>query len=180
MSVNKDQVIDKIDDTNTGEPGEKTFTQAEVDQMIKDRLARENKTHEKAIKDLQMKHGETVQEYEERIKTASMSAEEKYKYELEKYKTQVSEYTGKIKALEIDGVKKSVLSKSGLSEKFLNKVSGETPEEIENSVNELKEIMAEYLKGQAGGTPNNLNGGSAGGSKEDPILNSFDKEFNKF
>lgn len=164
-----------------GSGEEKTFTQAELDKAIADRLAREKKSHEKAMKDLEMKHGETVQEYEERIKTANMTAEEKYKYELEKLKAQNSEYTGKIKSMEVDSIKKSVLSKNGLSEKFLSKVAGETAEEIEASAKELKESMDEYFKNLAGGTPNNLNGGSGDGdSKEDPILDSFDKEFNKY
>lgn len=159
---------------------EKTFTQAELDKAIADRLAREKKAHEKAMKDLEMKHGETVQEYEERIKTANMTAEEKYKYELEKLKAQNSEYTGKIKAMEVDSIKKSVLSKNGLSEKFLGKVSGETTEEIEASAKELKESMEEYYKGLAGGTPNKLDGGSKADGEKDPILDGFDEEFNKY
>ena len=171
----------KVPETTTPEEtGGKTFTQEEVDKLINARFAKEAKQHEKAIQELQMKHGETVQEYEDRIKTASMTAEEKYKYELEKLKSQNEEYTGKIKSLEIEGVRKSVLSKNGLSEKFLGRITGESIEDIENSVKELKEDMDAYFKGLAGGTPNNLNGGSKTDSKDDAILDSFDKEFNKY
>ena len=178
MPTEETKDIEVTEETKVTE--EKTFTQAELDKIIADRFARETKQHEKAIKDLQMKHGETVQEYEDRIKTASMTAEEKYKYELEKLKSQNQEYTGKIKSLEIEGVRKSVLSKNGLSEKFLGRITGESIEDIENSVKELKEDMDAYFKGLAGGTPNNLNGGSKTDSKDDAILDSFDKEFNKY
>ncbi len=67
-----------------GEGGDKTFTQEEVDKMINDRLAREKKKFEAEKKELERKHNESLEEYEERIKTANMTAEEKYKHELEK------------------------------------------------------------------------------------------------
>ncbi|MBF1194912.1 MAG: phage capsid protein, partial [Fusobacterium periodonticum] len=60
------------------EPGEiKTFTQEEVDKMIETRLKRENEKFEKAKKELERQHNESIEDYEERIKNANLTAEEK-------------------------------------------------------------------------------------------------------
>ena len=45
------------------EPGEpKTFTQEEVDKMIETRLKRENEKFEKAKKELERKHNESIED----------------------------------------------------------------------------------------------------------------------
>lgn len=139
---------------------DKTFTQEEVDKMINDRLARERKKFDTEKKELERKHNESIEDYEERIKTANMSAEEKFKLELEKRDKLIAEKEGALKKITVDGIKKTVLSKYKLPEKFMSRVSGDTEVDIEASVKELNEIMGEYIKSQAGGTPNNLNGGS--------------------
>jgi len=67
------------------EPGEvKTFTQEEVDKMIETRLKRENEKFEKAKKELERQHNESIEDYEERIKNANLTAEEKHKKELDR------------------------------------------------------------------------------------------------
>ncbi len=154
---------------------DKTFTQEEVDKMINDRLARERKKFDTEKKELERKHNESIEDYEERIKTANMTAEEKYKLELEKRDKLIAEKDGALKKIEIDGLKKSVLSKHKLPEKFMSRISGETEEEIENSVKDFNDALGEYIKSQAGGTPNNLDGGSKGDKEPkdnfDDILN---------
>ena len=57
---------------------ENTFTQEQVDEMIKERIAREKKKFESEKKELERKHGETIEEYETRINNANLTAEEKY------------------------------------------------------------------------------------------------------
>ena len=145
--------------------GDKTFTQEEVDKMINDRLARERKKFDTEKKELERKHNESIEEYEERIKTANMSAEEKYRHELEKRDRALAERDATLKKINTDTMKKSALSKYKLAEKFMDRISGETEEEIENSVKPFQEGISEYLKSQAGGTPNNMNGGSKEESK---------------
>ena len=156
--------------------GDKTFTQEEVDKMINDRLARERKKFDTEKKELERKHNESIEDYEERIKTANMTAEEKFKLELEKRDKLLAEKDGKLKKIEVDGIKRSVLSKYKLPEKFMSRISGETEEDIEASVKDFNEVMGEYIKSQAGGTPNNLDGGS----KEDkkPKVDRFDDILN--
>lgn len=61
----------------------------------------------------------------------------------------------------------------------MDRISGETEEEIENSVKSFQEGISEYLKSQAGGTPNNMNGGSKEESK-DAGLDAFDKIYNSY
>ena len=95
--------------------------------------------------------------------------------ELEKRDKLIAEKDGALKKIEIDGLKKSVLSKHKLPEKFMSRISGETEEEIENSVKDFNDALGEYIKSQAGGTPNNLDGGSKGDKEPkdnfDDILN---------
>lgn len=138
----------------------KTFTQEEVDKLINDRLARERKKFDAEKKELERKHNESIEEYEERVKTANMSAEEKYTHELEKVKKSLEEKEATLKKMNIDSLKLSALSKYKLPEKFINRISGETEEEIEESVKSFQEGISEYLKTQAGGTPTNMSGGS--------------------
>ena len=45
--------------------------------MIKERIARERKKFENEKKELERKHGETIEEYETRINNANLTAEEK-------------------------------------------------------------------------------------------------------
>lgn len=158
--------------------GDKTFTQEEVDKMINDRLARERKKFDTEKKELERKHNESIEDYEERIKTANMTAEEKFKLEIEKRDKLLAEKDGALNKIKVDGIKRDVLSKYKLPEKFMSRISGETEEDIEASVKEFNEVMGEYIKSQAGGTPNNLDGGSKGGDKEprdnfDDILNGI-------
>ena len=155
---------------------DKTFTQEEVDKMINDRLARERKKFDSEKKELERKHNESIEDYEERIKTANMTAEEKFKLELEKRDKLLAEKDGALNKIKVDGIKRNVLSKYKLPEKFMSRISGETEEDIEASVKEFNEVMGEYIKSQAGGTPDNLNGGSKKEQKEtssvfDDILN---------
>lgn len=155
--------------------GEKIFSQEDLDKAINDRLARERKKFDVEKKELERKHNESIEEYEERIKTANMSAEEKFKLEIEKRDKLLAEKDGALKKIATDNIKKSVLSKYKLPEKFMSRISGETEEEIENSVKDFSEVMGEYIKSQAGGTPNDLNGGSKGDKEPkdnfDDILN---------
>lgn len=158
----------------------KTFTQEEIDKIVADRLTREQKKWDAKVKELERKHNESIEEYEERIKTANMTAEEKYKLDLAKYQKQLEEKEGALKTIEINSLKQSVLSKYKLPDKFINRVSGETEEDIEKSVKELQEVMGEYFKSQGAGTPTNLNGGSEKPEEKDTEIEAFDKAFNNY
>lgn len=148
-----------IIDDKTVDTQVKTFTQEEVDKIIADRVARERKSFDK-------KHGETIADYEKRIKTANMTAEQKYKFELEEREKAIAEKETAIKNLTVQGLKKSILSKYKVDEKHMKYIAGDTEEEIEANTKEYLEAIGEHWKGQAGGTPSKMTGGSQGSHKE--------------
>lgn len=79
LNVVETEVTEQVD-TQTEEetPQEKTYTETEMQKIIKDRVSREKKAAEKAI--------------EEAKKLERMNADEKREYELEQAKMQLQEY----------------------------------------------------------------------------------------
>ncbi|WP_270749677.1 capsid assembly scaffolding protein Gp46 family protein [Fusobacterium hominis] len=136
----------------------KTFTQEEVNKMIEDRLAREKKKFEAEKKELERQHGESIEDYEERIRNANLTAEEKYQKELAKLKKDIEQRDAELTTIKSNEIKGNMLDKYKLSRKFLNRITGNTEEEIENSVKEFSEAIGEYMKNLGGGTPPNLTG----------------------
>ena len=160
------------------EPGEpKTFTQEEVDKMIETRLKRENEKFEKAKKELERQHNESIEDYEERIKNANLTAEEKHKKELEKIQKDLDAKNAELTKIKTDEIKKATLTKYKIPEKFLDRISGVTEEEIEASVKGFAEVMGEYVKGLgASGVPGAMNGGSNGGANKKAQLEDLRKK----
>lgn len=150
------------------EPGEpKTFTQEEVDKMIETRLKRENEKFEKAKKELERQHNESIEDYEERIKNANLTAEEKHKKELEKIQKDLDAKNAELSKIKTDEIKRNTLAKYKMPDKFLDRISGANEEEIESSVKGFAEVMGEYVKGLgASGVPGAMNGGSSGIDKK--------------
>ena len=159
----------------SGEP--KTFTQEEVDKMIETRLKRENEKFEKAKKELERKHDETIEDYEERIKNANLTAEEKHKKELDKIQKDLDAKNAELTKIKTDEIKKATLTKYKMPDKFLDRISGVTEEEIEASVKGFAEVMGVYVKGLgASGVPGAMNGGSNGGADKKAQLGELKKK----
>ena len=159
----------------SGEP--KTFTQEEVDKMIETRLKRENEKFEKAKKELERKHDETIEDYEERIKNANLTAEEKHKKEIDKIQKELDARNAELTKIKTDEIKKATLIKYKIPEKFLDRISGITEEEIETSVKSFSETMGEYVKSLgASGVPGAMNGGSNGGANKKAQLEELKKK----
>jgi len=160
------------------EPGEpKTFTQEEVDKMIETRLKRENEKFEKAKKELERQHNESIEDYEERIKNANLTAEEKHKKEIDKIQKDLDAKNAELTKIKTDEIKKATLTKYKMPEKFLDRISGVTEEEIEASVKGFAEAMGEYVKGLgASGVPGAMNGGSNGGADKKVQLEELKKK----
>lgn len=160
------------------EPGEpKTFTQEEVDKMIESRLKRENEKFEKAKKELERQHNESIEDYEERIKNANLTAEEKHKKEIDKIQKDLDAKNAELTKIKTDEIKKATLTKYKMPEKFLDRISGVTEEEIEASVKGFSEVMGEYVKGLgASGVPGAMNGGSNGGADKKAQLEELKKK----
>lgn len=160
---------------------ENTFTQEQVDEMIKERIARERKKFESEKKELERKHGETIEDYETRINNANLTAEEKYNKSLAELQKQLDTSNTELATLKTNEMKKAILGKYKIPDSFLSSITGNTQEEIEDSVKSFSENLSSYLKTQSGGTPNSLNGGSEGEKdKKDIGLEAFDKAFSSF
>ncbi|MFZ7973201.1 capsid assembly scaffolding protein Gp46 family protein [Fusobacterium watanabei] len=144
------------------EQGEvKTFTQEEVDEMINKRFARMKADFEKEKKELERKHNESIEDYEERIKNANLTAEEKHKKEIDKIQKDLDAKNAELTKIKTDEIKRTTLAKYKIPDKFLDRISGANEEEIEASVKGFAETMGEYVKSLgASGVPGAMNGGS--------------------
>ena len=144
------------------EPGEaKTYTQEEVDKIIDKRFARMKADFEKEKKELERQHNESIEDYEERIKNANLTAEEKHKKELEKIQKDLDAKNAELSKIKTDEIKRTTLAKYKIPDKFLDRISGANEEEIEASVKGFAETMGEYVKSLgANGVPGAMNGGS--------------------
>ena len=159
----------------SGEP--KTFTQEEVDEMINKRFARMKADFEKEKKELERKHNESIEDYEERIKNANLTAEEKHKKEIDKIQKDLDAKNAELTKIKTDEIKKATLTKYKMPDKFLDRISGVTEEEIEASVKGFAEVMGEYVKGLgASGIPGAMNGGSNGGADKKAQLEDLRKK----
>ena len=160
------------------EPGEpKTFTQEEVDEMINKRFARMKADFEKEKKELERKHNESIEDYEERIKNANLTAEEKHKKEIDKIQKDLDAKNAELTKIKTDEIKRTTLAKYKMPDKFLDRISGVTEEEIEASVKGFAEAMGEYVKGLgANGVPGAMNGGSNGGADKKAQLEELKKK----
>ena len=160
------------------EPGEpKTFTQEEVDKMIEARLKRENEKFEKFKTELERKHNESIEDYEERIKNANLTAEEKHKKEIDKIQKDLDAKNAELTKIKTDEIKRTTLAKYKMPDKFLDRISGVTEEEIEASVKGFAETMGEYVKSLgASGVPGAMNGGSNGGADKKAQLEELKKK----
>ena len=86
---------------------ENTFTQEQVDEMIKERIARERKKFESEKKELERKHGETIEDYETRINNANLTAEEKYNKSLAELQKQLDTSNTELATLKTNEIKKT-------------------------------------------------------------------------
>ena len=155
----------------------KTFTQEEVDEMINKRFARMKADFEKEKKELERKHDETIEDYEERIKNANLTAEEKHKKEIDKIQKDLDAKNAELSKIKTDEIKRATLAKYKMPDKFLDRISGTNEEEIEASVKGFAETMGEYVKSLgASGVPGAMNGGSNGGADKKAQLEELKKK----
>lgn len=124
----------------------KTFTQADVDRIIKDRLAREQakatEAQAKAVADAEAK---------------AMAEQGKYRELYEKQQAELTAKEQRIKAMELDSLRRSVASRLGLPDPLIDRLRGETVEEIENDAKALVAAMpkpaAPNINSTTGGAP---------------------------
>lgn len=147
---NTNEEVTQVNETTAAEPEttteEKTFTQAELDKIIADRLSREQK-----------KRDEAVQKEREEAERKRLEEEQQYKELADKYREELEA----IKADALKSKKDSLLIKAGYTDEQIevlrNTVTGETDEELTQSIEALRAVITPK---PTYADPSAMNGGS--------------------
>lgn len=150
--------LDNVDNPE-GEDTPKTFTQSEVDELIKKRLAKQEKSFDKRMQE----------KLDEAEKLRQMNETQKAEYEQEKQKAYIAELEAKINRSGLEREASKMLSEGGIvaDEKILGIVVKDTAERTQEAVesfvalvNELADKkVGEKLKGK---TPKKMEDTTAG------------------
>lgn len=89
------------ENTATGDPKEKTFTQAEVDEIVNKRLSREREKVQKAASEAE--------------KLAKMSAQEQAEYQRDEYQRELEELKAKLARADIKETARAMLAADNIS-----------------------------------------------------------------
>lgn len=151
--------LDNVDNPAEVEDAQKTFTQSEVDELIKKRLAKQEKSFDKRMQE----------KLDEAEKLRQMNESQKAEYEQEKQKAYIAELEAKINRSGLEREASKMLSEGGIvaDEKILGIVVKDTAERTQEAVesfvalvNELADKkVGEKLKGK---TPKKMEDTSAG------------------
>lgn len=145
------------DPKNDTKGADKTFTQADLDKLVKDRLERERKKYAD-YEDLKAK-AERLSELEKQ----GMTEAERLKAELAEVKTKADEAEKRLADAELERKKAALIAKAGLPIELASRVRGTTDEEIAADIETLKPLVAK--KGAGGGNP--VSGGQPDGNAGD-------------
>ena len=148
-----------VDNSETIEDAPKTFTQSEVDELIKKRLAKQEKSFDKRMQE----------KLDEAEKLRAMNESQKAEYEQEKQRAYIAELEAKINRSGLEREASKMLSEGGIAvdDKILGLVVKDTAEGTQEAlesfvalVNDLADKkVGEKLKGK---TPKKMEDTSAG------------------
>jgi len=151
--------LDNVDNPAEVEGAQKTFTQSEVDELIKKRLAKQEKSFDKRMQE----------KLDEAEKLRAMNETQKAEYEQEKQRAYIAELEAKINRSGLEREASKMLSEGGIvaDEKILGIVVKDTAERTQEAVesfvalvNELADKkVGEKLKGK---TPKKMEDTTAG------------------
>lgn len=151
--------LDNVDNPAEVDDTQKTFTQSEVDELIKKRLAKQEKSFDKRMQE----------KLDEAEKLRQMNETQKAEYEQEKQRAYIAELEAKINRSGLEREASKMLSEGGIvaDEKILGLVVKDTAESTQEAVegfvalvNELADKkVGEKLKGK---TPKKMEDTSAG------------------
>ena len=151
--------LDNVDNPAEVEGAPKTFTQSEVDELIKKRLAKQEKSFDKRMQE----------KLDEAEKLRQMNETQKAEYEQEKQRAYIAELEAKINRSGLEREASKMLSEGGIvaDEKILGIVVKDTAERTQEAVegfvalvNELADKkVGEKLKGK---TPKKMEDTTAG------------------
>lgn len=143
-------------ENNGGEPGkekepdkktteDKTFSQADLDRLVKERLERERKKF--ADYDELKKAKDELEE----LKKKDLSELERERQEKEAIKAEKARVDAEIAALKVEGLKSRLVLAAGLPLELVDRVRGTTEEEIKADIEQVKK----FLKPTSVGAPTN-------------------------
>ncbi len=151
--------LDNVDNPAEVEGAQKTFTQSEVDELIKKRLAKQEKSFDKRMQE----------KLDEAEKLRQMNETQKAEYEQEKQRAYIAKLEAKINRSGLEREASKMLSEGGIvaDEKILGIVVKDTAERTQEAVesfvalvNELADKkVSEKLKGK---TPKKMEDTTAG------------------
>nr|DAF40818.1 MAG TPA: capsid scaffolding protein [Caudoviricetes sp.] len=150
---------EQVDTQQEVESTEKTFTQSEVDDLIKKRLAKQEKSFDKRMQE----------KLDEAEKLRKMNETQKAEYEQEKQKAYIAELEAKINRSGLEREASKMLSEGGIAvdDKILGLVVKDTAESTQEAVDSFVALVndladkkvGEKLKGK---TPKKMEDTSAG------------------
>lgn len=148
-----------VDNSETVEDAPKTFTQSEVDELIKKRLAKQEKSFDKRMQE----------KLDEAEKLRAMNESQKAEYEQEKQRAYIAELEAKINRSGLEREASKMLSGDGIvvDDKILGLVVKDTAEKTQEAVESFVALVndladkkvGEKLKGK---TPKKMEDTSAG------------------
>lgn len=148
-----------VDDPEMVEDAPKTFTQSEVDELIKKRLAKQEKSFDKRMQE----------KLDEAEKLRAMNESQKAEYEQEKQRAYIAELEAKINRSGLEREASKMLSEGGIvvDDKILGLVVKDTAESTQEAVESFVALVndladkkvGEKLKGK---TPKKMEDTSAG------------------
>lgn len=150
---------EKVDNPETVEDAPKTFTQSEVDELIKKRLAKQEKSFDKRMQE----------KLDEAEKLRAMNETQKAEYEQEKQRAYIAELEAKINRSGLEREASKMLSEGGIvaDDKILGLIVKDTAERTQEAVESFVALVndladkkvGEKLKGK---TPKKMEDTSAG------------------
>lgn len=153
-----DQQGGNLDDKDDQQGG-KTFSQEEVDQILKERLAREKKNKEDAVKEAE--------------KLAKMNKDQKAEYEREQMQKELDAYKAKEARNEMKKHASDVFKNNEITpnDELLEIVTADTADQTQANVQAFKDVLNNMVKEQVQaklyqGTPKNYSNGSGGVTRE--------------
>lgn len=148
-----------VDNPETVEDAPKTFTQSEVDELIKKRLAKQEKSFDKRMQE----------KLDEAEKLRAMNESQKAEYEQEKQRAYIAELEAKINHSGLEREASKMLSEGGIAvdDKILGLVVKDTAESTQEAVESFVALVndladkkvSEKLKGK---TPKKMEDTTAG------------------
>ena len=150
---------EKVDTQTEQQPQEEVFTKAEMEEIIKQRVAREKKAAEKAVQEAE--------------KLAKMNQEEKEKYEFEKLKQELDAYKRKDTFYSLSKEAGKMLSEHGIqaNDELLQFVVKDDAEGTQSAVNAFVDVFNKAVESQvkqalSGNAPRVNTGTNTGWTKE--------------